>query len=120
MKTFRRFFSAISCCALTLALALALTSTALAQYSPTTLYIFPSDNVAGAMFPSGLIMDGAGNLYGTTITGGTLAGYTGAEATVTGRSAGRDALRNHSMKILNRERQDKGKNPSSYSTTSRA
>ena len=72
MKTTIKFSLGFPWGALALiAMAFALTSTALAQYTSTTLYTFPLNNASGTAVPSGLIMDGAGNLYGTTSTGGS-------------------------------------------------
>ena len=69
MKTSSKFSLGFPWCAFALiAIAFALTSTALAQYTPTTLYTFPPN--AGVAYPSGLVMDSAGNLYGTTRSGG--------------------------------------------------
>ena len=49
-------------------LSLASATFASAQYEATSLYTFPSGTQA---FPSAVIMDAAGNLYGTTATGGS-------------------------------------------------
>src|SRR5450755_1839598 len=70
MSTTTRLFRRIPRSALALfAVAFTLTSAALAQYTPTTLYTFPFNEIQA--FPSGLIMDSAGNLYGTTVSGGS-------------------------------------------------
>ena len=69
MKTIKKLSLGIPCIALALiAMTFALTSTASAQYTPSTLYTFSVN--AGVAYPSGLVRDSAGNLYGTTRSGG--------------------------------------------------